>query len=288
LAVGNDFRVNRLVVHLAGHHFDILAREFPLAGEVTRKEHAVADRVDAARNARRRLVDPFVRPRLEIGVAVPADAFQPVLDVASRLIGVERSDMTRGNDPLAQLQHVRALHRAPELGLADEEALQQRVRLELEIGQHPQLLDGAGGQVLRFVDDEQCPLALLADGHQESFEREQQVRLLDVFRAQPERRRNEPQCIVGIHLRADQIAGHDLFRVELVEQAPHDRCLARADVAGYDDEAFVLVQAVLEVRHRAPVLATAEVERRVGIELERFSGKSVEDFVHGPRPRSYG
>ena len=66
----------------------------------------------------------------------------------------------------------------------------------------------------------------------------------------------------------------------LLEQAAHHRRLAGADLAGDDDEAFVLVQAVFEVRHRAPVLPAAEEERRVGIELEGLAGEPVEGFVH--------
>ena len=42
-------------------------------------------------------------------------------------------------------------------------------------------------------------------------------------------------------------------RVELLEQAAHDRRLAGADLAGDDDEALALVQAVLQVRERALV-----------------------------------
>ena len=108
----------------------------------------------------------------------------------------------------------------------------------------------------------------------------QQIRFLDVLRAQPERRRDEAQRVLGVDLRADEIAGDHLLRIQLVEQAAHDRGLARADIAGDHDESLVLVQAVLEVRHRAPVLAAAEVERRIRIELEGFAGEAVESLVH--------
>ena len=109
---------------------------------------------------------------------------------------------------------------------------------------------------------------------------EQQVRLLDVLRAQAERRCHQAQRVFRVELRADEVAGDHLLRVELVEQAAHDRGLAGADVAGDDDESFVLVQAVLEVGHGAPVLPAAEVERRVRIELEGLARESVEGFVH--------
>ena len=60
--------------------------------------------------------------------------------------------------------------------------------------------------------------------------------------AQAEGRGDHAQRVLGIELRADELRGDDLARVELVEQAAHDRRLARADLAGDDDEALVLVQ----------------------------------------------
>ena len=217
---------------------------------------------------------------LKVGIALPADALQPVLDVAARLVGVHRADVAGGDHALPELQHLRALHRAPELGLADEEALQQRVGLELEVRQHAQLLDRARREVLRLVDDEQRALALLAHRHEERLEREQQVGLFDVLRAQAERRCHEAQRVFRVELRADEVAGDHLLRIELVEQAAHDRRLAGTHVAGDDDEPFVLVHAVLEIRHRAPVLPAAEEERRIRVELEGLAGEPVEGFVH--------
>ena len=77
-----------------------------------------------------------------------------------------------------------------------------------------------------------------------------------------------------------RLAGDHLLRIQLGQQAAHHRRLARADIAGDDDEALVLVHAVLEIGHRAPVLPAAEVERRIGIELKGLVGEPVEGFVH--------
>ena len=65
----------------------------------------------------------FERPAVELGVAFPSDAGQSMLDVAARFLGIHRADVARGDDPLAQLRHFRALHRAPKLRLPDEKAL---------------------------------------------------------------------------------------------------------------------------------------------------------------------
>ena len=74
--------------------------------------------------------------------------------------------------------------------------------------------------------------------------------------------------------------------VELLEKAAHDRRLAGADLAGDDDEPLALIEPVLEVGERALVPAAAEVERRVGIELERLAGQPEEGFVHRGRYRN--
>ncbi len=56
--------------------------------------------------------------------------------------------------------------------------------------------------------------------------------------------------------------------------------LPATHVSGDHDEAFVLVQPVFEIRHGPPVLAAAEVESRVRVELEGLSGQSVKGLVH--------
>ncbi len=88
------------------------------------------------------------------------------------------------------------------------------------------------------------------------------------------------QQVVGVELRAHELRRDDLRRIELLQQAADDRRLARADLAGDDDETLALVEPVLEIGERALVAAAAVVERRIGVELEGLPGQSVEGFVH--------
>ena len=88
------------------------------------------------------------------------------------------------------------------------------------------------------------------------------------------------QQVVRVELRAHELDGDDLGGVELLEEAPHDRRLAGADLAGDDDEPLALVEPVLEVRERALVAPAAVVERRIGVELEGLAGEPEEGFVH--------
>ena len=75
----------------------------------------------------------------------------------------------------------------------------------------------------------------------------------------------DAQQVVGLELRADDLRGHDGLAIELLEQRAHQRGLAGADLAGDDDEALALVDAVLQVRQRAAVALAAEVEAGSGL-----------------------
>ena len=62
-----------------------------------------------------------------------------------------------GNHPLAQLVKLRVFEqRLAELRLAQQQGLEQRMRAELEVREHAQLLERADRQVLRFIDDQQA------------------------------------------------------------------------------------------------------------------------------------
>src|SRR6185312_9245690 len=100
------------------------------------------------------------------------------------------------------------------------------------------------------------------------------------LRRQAEGGGDRAQQVVGVELGADELRRDELVAIEVLEEVAHQRRLPGADLAGDDDEALALVDAVLEVRERALVAATAEVERRIGIELERLAGQPVEGFVH--------
>ena len=103
-------------------------------------------------------------------------------------------------------------------------------------------------QVLRLVDDEQRALLVERELAQERLERRQQDGLVDRLDRQPERGTDRAQHVVGVELGADELRRDELSRVELLEQAAHDRRLAGADLAGDDDEALALVEPVLAGR----------------------------------------
>src|SRR6476659_3923740 len=92
---------------------------------------------------------------LDVRLAGRAGTLQPMQDIALGLTLIEWPDMASGRDSLSELLHFRTLQDLAELGLTNEETLQQRVVAELKVGQHAQLLDRARCQVLRLVDYEE-------------------------------------------------------------------------------------------------------------------------------------
>src|SRR3546814_17907669 len=65
---------------------------------------------------------------------------------------------------------------------------------------------------------------------------------------------------------------------------PDQRCLAGADIAGDDDEALALRQAIAQIGHCLPVRAAFEIESGIGRQLERASGEAIELIVHRKFP----
>jgi len=81
----------------------------------------------------------------------------------------------------------------------------------------------------------------------------QQGRLRQTVVRQPEGGADQPQQVVRLHLRGDELRGDHLLPVQLAEQVAREHGLAGADVAGDDDEPLSLLQPVAQVGHRALV-----------------------------------
>ena len=216
-------------------------------------------------------MDEIERTGFEARIALPADVREPVLDVRLRLGAIHWTEMIGGDDALPQLLHVRSLHHRSQLRLADEEALHQRMISKLEVGKHAQLLDRSRRQVPRLVDNQQRALVRNGELAEKRLQRREQRRLVDRLDRQAERDRHCPQHVVRVELRAHELRRDQLAAIEVLEEASHERGLARADLSGDDDEAFALMNAILQVRECPLVAPAAEEELRIGIELERLA-----------------
>src|SRR5712664_2796862 len=225
---------------------DLLDADDMLFRKVARQQHAGAQAINAARNSAREGMNKRESPFVEAGIVLPADMLEPVFDVGTRLVRVERPEVKRGDYPLAQLLHPGAAHELAQLGLPDEKALQQRA----------------------FV--------LQYQGHQVCFYSRNDARLVMLAHRESEGRGDCAQQIVGIELRGHQMCRYDLAGIKLSQQVPDQRRLACTNLTRECDESFTLVQAVLQVGVRAPVASAAVEERRVRTELEGLAGEAVE------------
>ncbi|MNV59860.1 hypothetical protein D3C71_1523050 [compost metagenome] len=111
------------------------------------------------------------RPLAERQRAVEPRHRQPVRNVLLRFLRGERIEMKTGDHSLRQLLHRRARHHRAQLGLADEDDLQQLALAGFQIGQQTQLLQHVSRQVLRLVDDEHVVAAAGVRRQQRGIER---------------------------------------------------------------------------------------------------------------------
>ena len=75
-------------------------------------------------------------------------------DQRARFFPIQRFQMMVDPDPLDELAEPWLPQGLAQLGLADQDELQQRLGLAVEVREHPQLLERFRVQVLRLVDDE--------------------------------------------------------------------------------------------------------------------------------------
>ncbi len=134
------------------------------------------------------------------------------------LVGIHRLEMVHRDDALAQLLEPRILERQAELGLAEQEDLEQRIAARLEIGEHAQLLQALQRQRLRLVDHQQGPPPGARDGVEPLLDRREHARLGGVGRVDVEPRRDQPQQVLGAELGRDDLDDIHPLAVDLAEQ----------------------------------------------------------------------
>ena len=150
------------------------------------------------------------------------------------------------------------------------------MRFKLKIRQHSQFFNRPWRQVLRFVDNQQTALTVASDRYQIGFKQQQQIRLVGLLGRNPERGRYHAKRVIRIQLGAHQMCCNHLIGIQLTEKIPNKRRFAGPDFTGDYDETFILMQPVLEVGHRAPMLTAAIIKRWIGIELKRLATQPVE------------
>ena len=169
---------------------------------------------------------------------------------------------------------------AGQTGQQKQQDLQQGMRAKLEVGQHAQFFQRINRQALRFVHHQQAAATFAGFAVQECLDLRQRTRLVVPGNLQPESMRADMDQFIAVQRRCHDLRRGQPLAVDRGHQVRNQRGFARADLAGDDDEALALVQAVLEVGHRPPVTATAVEEGGIGVELKGFAAKLEECFVH--------
>ena len=210
----------------------------------------------------------------------PSGYLQAMTHVGARLRVAERPQVVPRRDPLRQLAQRGPLHQVHQLGLPDQDDLQQLVARRLDVRQQAQLLEHFHTEVLRLVDDDDgTPPARVR------VEQRPRQRVDEDLEARRAGRVGHAQLVADgrqqLDRRQPRREDHrhvDLGR-ELVEQrAAHGR-LAGPDLTRQLDEAPAL-EPVHQVGERLPVPLAQEEVARVGREGKRPLGQPEMCSVH--------
>lgn len=206
-------------------------------------------------------------------------------DVGGDVAEAEGLEVVGDGDALGELAQLVLLQQVVQLGLADEDQVQQVVLLGVDVGEHADLFQALDAEVLRLVDDQHHRVAggVLADQELDEIVVELDLGLAFVLQAIGH---HDPlghfaEVVVG---EVDQ--PDTQLRPDLVEQAIDERGLAAAHLAGDDGEALAVLDAVLEQRQRRGVALRHVEERGIGQQREGAFLEAVEVLVHPvDRPR---
>ncbi len=194
--------------------------------------------------------------------------------VSRGVIARQRLQVAARGDALRELPQVVAVQQLTQFRLADQDDLQQFLRIGLEIGEQPHLLEYFGGEILRLVDNQHRAPALGVNAQQLAIEQvDQHLAVAD--------------C-AGWHLDAQLLADRlqefqrrepridDQRDVGIVRRARQQRAdrggLAGAHLAGELDETAGIVDAVHQVGERIGVLPPQVQVARIGRDREGFLG----------------
>ena len=241
------------------------------------EQGAIADDVDDARHAAAQPVH-FAQRGAREDLAAGAGHAQPVAHVGKRVLARQRLQVEARGDALRQLAQVVAPQQLAQLRLADQDDLQQLLRLGLEIGEQAHLFQHFGAEVLRLIDD-QHHAAPGGVGAQQVVV--QQVdELLGVLLGAVRHADAEllADGLQEIQRREPRIDDQGDFRVlGRTRQQRADRGgLAGADLAGQLDEAAGFIDAVDQVRQRVGVVAAQVQVARVRRDRKGFFGDAEE------------
>ncbi len=240
----------------------------------------VAEGVDESRHAARQAMHVPERAGVEDFPAA-AGQRQPVPHIGVRIGLGQGQQVVARRDALGQLVQLLAGQALDQLGLSDQDDLQELLLLGLQIREQAELLERADAQVLGFVHD-QDRTALVGVSRQQMAPEGVDERLPTgrgrlVLRAQLVA--DGGQQLLGREQRIEDQRDVDALGEPIEEQAAYGR-LAGPDLAGELDEAAVLLDAVEQMGERLLVTRAQVDEARVGRIRERSLAETEVRDVH--------
>ncbi len=236
--------------------------------------------VDLTRDAVREAEDLAARVGREHDRAVATGHVDVVVDVAQRLVGRERVQAVVHGDALTQLAQLVTTQVRLELGLTHEEHLQQLLALVLQVREQADLLEQLHGQVLRLVHHEHGVLAARTHGDEVLLERHQRGGLAHAARQlQPEAQADLLDQLLTRERRVRDERDRDAI-APLVERVVERRRLARAHLAGDQQEGLAVLDAVAQVGSRLLMLTARIDELELMTRGERVLAQTEMMFEH--------
>jgi hypothetical protein len=199
---------------------------------------------------------------------------QAVRDVGAGLGIRQRPEVVARDHALGQLFQLGLGQHGAQLGLADQDDLQQLALAGLQVGQQAQLFQHLGRQVLRLVDHQHVVVALgvavqqvAVDGVDIAFHAQRAGgcgRQLDA-----ELVADRQQQFLDRQLGIEDV-GQAAVVGNLLDEAAAHRGLAGADLARQQDEAAAAADAVQQVGQRLAMALAHEEVARIGRDRERL------------------
>src|SRR5262249_14747302 len=193
---------------------------------------------------------------------------EPVLDVPQRVLAGQRLEVAANPDALIQLAELPALELLLQLGLADQDDLEQLSRGRLERGQDADLLERVHAHLLGLVEDDHHGLALGAGGEQMLAELSHQLALGSAAPLDPEVVEDHPDELGIRQMRVEDEGALNLLR-QLPQERTAQRRLPRPHVADQSHEALLARDAVEERAQDLVMALGPEQKGRLGRENER-------------------
>jgi hypothetical protein len=209
---------------------------------------------------------------------------QAVLDVAEGVLLAERREVAADADTLFELAQLAAPELVLELGLADQDDLEELARGRLEGGEDADLLEGLDAHLLRLVEYHHHRLALLPRGEEMLVQRGHELALGGTPPVDAEVVEDGADQLdvreVGVEdERALDVGG------QLAQERAAEGGLAGAHVADEGHEPLLAGDAVEETGQDLVVAFRPEEEAWVGRENEGRILEAEECLVHRPTSR---